>query len=121
MFITVVKEIYYFMILFSIFLLTFAETFHIVEVDIESYGRVPALLAHLISVLRLSMGDFSLINSTMGFDIRELRDDGEMFYFHSKEVMLFTFLLYICSIFFLFMIFMNFIIAVIGESYSKVI
>jgi len=41
MFNTVVNEIFYFMILFLIFILTFAESFHIVGVDIESYGRTP--------------------------------------------------------------------------------
>jgi len=35
--------------------------------------------------------------------------------------MLFTFLIWLIMLFFLTLIFMNFIIAVIGESYSKVV
>ena len=120
MFITVVKEIYYFMILFTIFCLTFAETFHILEVDIESYGRLPGIVAHLISVLRCAMGDFSMINTSQGFDLHT-EIDGDLDYRHHYSLVIFTFIIFIICVFFLFMIFMNFIIAVIGESYSKVI
>jgi len=41
MFITVVNEIKSFMILFLIFILTFAKAFHLIGVDITSYGRTP--------------------------------------------------------------------------------
>lgn len=62
MLITVVNEIVFFMILFSIFLLTFAECFNLLEVDVSAYGRLPRILAHVISTLRCAMGDFSLID-----------------------------------------------------------
>jgi len=120
MFITVVNEIYYFMILFLIFVLTFAESFHIVEVDIIKYGRTPELFAHFINVLRSAMGDFSIIDTNYGFDIMD-EIDGELVFRHSRLIMMFTVVVWIITVFFLFMIFMNFIIAVIGESYSKVI
>mmetsp|Transcript_16574 Transcript_16574/g.25561 ORF Transcript_16574/g.25561 Transcript_16574/m.25561 type:complete len:191 (+) Transcript_16574:1498-2070(+) len=119
MFITVVKEISYFMILFTIFLITFAESFNVVEVDISTYGRTPRVFAYVVTVLRLAMGDFSLIHMSMGFDIVD--EPGEDSYRFSREVMLFTTGLFIVCSIFMFMIFMNFIIAVISESYSKVI
>ena len=122
MFNTVVNEIFYFMILFCIFLLTFAQSFSVVGVDIESYGRTPNIVAHFISVLRLAMGDFSMIDPKQGFDIiDEINEDGTPHYRHSNFIMLWTFFIFVICIFFMFMIFMNFIIAVIGESYSKVI
>lgn len=55
----VCNEVIYFMMLFGIFLLTFAECNHIVQVEINEYGRLPGLIAHLITILRCSMGDFS--------------------------------------------------------------
>ena len=45
MVITVVNEVFYFMLLFSVFLLTFAECNHILQVDTSSYGRTPDLIA----------------------------------------------------------------------------
>lgn len=63
MLITVVNEIVFFFVLFSIFLLTFAECFNLLEVDMGTYGRMPKLMSHIISTLRISMGDFALIDS----------------------------------------------------------
>jgi hypothetical protein len=57
MVITVIDEIIYFMVLFLVFLITFGECNHIIEVDASSYGRVPGILAHFFGVLRLAMGD----------------------------------------------------------------
>ena len=112
----VCNEVIYFMMLFGIFLLTFAECNHIVLINISSYGRIPGLVAHLITILRCSMGDFSLLDSDETFDITK---DGE--YVHSNLIVGFTWVLFVISIFYLFMIFMNFIIAVIGDSYNAVI
>ena len=116
MFILVVREIFYFMILFTIFLLTFAESFHVVEVDISSYGRTPPILAYVVSVLRCAMGDFSIISVDYGFDVIK----GEEYLF-TRQRMLFMFIIFIVCAFFMFIIFMNFIIAVITEAYRKVI
>ena len=62
MVITVVNEIIYFLLLFTIFLLTFAECNHIIDIDVSAYGRSPPLLAHFFSVLRLSMGDQAMLD-----------------------------------------------------------
>ena len=48
MLMVVVNEIFYFMILFSIFLLTFAESFQTVQVDVSLYGRTPGILAYMV-------------------------------------------------------------------------
>jgi hypothetical protein len=69
MLITVCSEVVFFMMLFSIFLLTFAECNHIMEVDISAYGRLHPLLSHFLAMLRCAMGDFSVIDPYQGFDI----------------------------------------------------
>ena len=122
MFITVVKEIYYFMILFLIFALTFAEMYHLMQVDVTPYGRTPKLFSYIITVIRCAMGDFSLIDMKEGFDLIQNPDaEGDDRYEHSFVIVLFTFAFFLICCFYMFMIFMNFMIAVIGESYSKVI
>jgi len=62
MLINVIVEIYSFMVLFIIFVLAFAECYHVLEVDITAYGRTQKLMAHAMAVLRMSMGDFSLLD-----------------------------------------------------------
>ena len=126
MLITVVNEIVFFFVLFSIFLLTFAECFNLLEVDMGTYGRMPRLMSHIISVLRCSMGDFALIDSYQTFDIfdsdeidefgNEIKD-----YRHPYSQVWATWSVWVIAIMFLFMIFMNFIIAVIGDSFNKVL
>ena len=123
MFITVVNEIFYFMILFTTFLITFAQSFRIVEVDMSVYGRAPAMLGYSISVLRCAMGDFSIININQGFDLitdpdAETEDEK---YRYSRLVMNSTVVIFIICCFYMFIIFMNFIIAVISDTYAKVI
>ena len=113
----VCNEVIHFMMLFGIFLLTFAECNHIVRVNIDSYGRLPGIFAHLIMILRCSMGDYDLLSSNATFDI--IDEDGD--HIHSPLIVYFTWFLFIVSVFYLFMIFMNFIIAVIGDSYNHVI
>jgi hypothetical protein len=118
---SVVNEVVYFMVLFGCFLLTFAECNHIVMVDTSAYNRTPALMAQFFTILRCSMGDFSLIDPFNTFDPNEKDDEGNIVeYRHSYKVMMFTWFIYMVSIFFLYMIFMNFIIAVIGDSYGAV-
>lgn len=62
MVITVVNEVMYFILIFSVFLLTFGECLHIVDVDVSAYGRTPALLAHFFGVLRVAMGDQAIVD-----------------------------------------------------------
>jgi hypothetical protein len=69
MLITVCSEIGYFMLLFGIFIVSFAECNHIMEVDVVSYGRLPELVGHCISILRGAMGDFAMINNNESFDL----------------------------------------------------
>lgn len=57
MVITVVHEVRYFMVLFTVFLITFGECNHIIQVDHGAYGRTPGMLAHFFGVLRIAMGD----------------------------------------------------------------
>lgn len=64
---------------------------------------------------RLSMGDFSLINTVTGFQYGQ---DGVPFSTFEQYLAYFVF---VVSAMNLFMIMMNFIIAVIGNSYSKII
>ena len=122
MLINVCKEVFYFIILFTIFVLTFAEMNHIMEVDISFYGRIPPISAHFIAVLRGAMGDFSVIDPFSGFDVVDNPEiDGDGRYRHSFLIICFTYLIWGFSVFFTSMIFMNFIIAVISDSYNQVI
>ena len=122
MLITVIHDIFHFMVLFLLFLLTFAASFHALEVDISLYGRTPPLMAYSIAVLRCAMGDFSIIHMTQGFD---LIDDPEAYgedkYRFTQIRVIFTFCIFILCSFYIFIIFMNFLIAVIVQSYNKVI
>lgn len=124
MIINVIIEIKYFMVLFFIFILIFAQCFHLVSLDHATYGRIPELLALSIACLRSAMGDFAIFDMRYGFDLMDSYTDenGELLYKHrlSYEIILFTIFIYLLVAFFLFMIFMNFIIAVISQSYSKI-
>jgi len=67
--------------------------------------------------MRSAFGDFSLIDPKEGFDLKDAVTNE---YIHEDNIVIFTFVFYILSNAILFMIFMNFIIAVISDSYSKV-
>jgi len=57
-----------------------------------------------------------------GFDqVLGKDEDGNTIYGNSIQIMLFTYLFWLLTIFYLTMIFMNFIIAVIGDSFNKVL
>ena len=80
-------------------------------------------MSYLVAVLRCAMGDFSIISMTEGFDIIDdpdatLEEDKYRF---SRRRMIFTFVVFILCSFFIFIIFMNFLIAVIVQSYNMVI
>ena len=82
---TVMKDILFFLVMFSMYLLTFAICFHLVDVDIAAYGRMNELLAHIFSVLRCAMGDFAMIDMYLGFDliVDNNSDDEEQKYRYS--------------------------------------
>lgn len=122
MLINVCKEVFSFMILFIIFVLTFAEMNHILEVDITLYGRIPPITAHFTNILRGAMGDFAIIDPFQGFDVIDNPEaEGDEKYRHSYLIICFTYVLWGFSVFFTSMIFMNFIIAVISDTYNTVI
>ena len=115
------------MLLFLFFILTFAQCYQLLGVDASAYGRMNMLLAHIYSTLRSAMGDFSLINPYEGFDVchngKHPTDPHKCFndeYVHSYSIVMFTWIIYILGVFFLTLIFMNFIISVIGTSYTIV-
>lgn len=73
-------------------------------------------------MLRCAMGDFGSISITETFDtINDASLEGDDKYDHSFLIVIFTWVMFLVNTFILFMVFMNFIIAVIGESYNKVI
>ena len=106
-----------------VFLLTFAESYHILDVDISVYGRFQEelpLFAHFMGAFRASMGEMALLDPTMSFDIIDGRGTPDEHYRHSFGIVVTTFIVYIVGQCLLFMIFMNFIIAVINDSYSRI-
>lgn len=78
------------------------------------------MMALSLATLRSAMGDFAILDPKYGFDIMDkhthLSDNGDdqYVYRNSRFIVMFTFIIYILVAFFLFMIFMNFIIAVIS-------
>jgi len=130
----VVADLQYFVLLFLIFVLTFAECYHVLDVDIAPYGRRPAdkqtlvaFASHILATLRSAMGDFALIDMFQGFDVYDSQTielNGEeksgRVYKHSDAVVSLTFAVFIFSTLALFVIFMNFIIALISESFNQV-
>ena len=65
----VVMDVKYFFVLFSIFLLTFGECYHILDIAVEAYGRMPEIAGQSISTLRSAMGDLAMVDSDHSFDI----------------------------------------------------
>jgi len=55
---TVIVDLKYFLILFLIIVVTFAECFHILQVNIEPYGEYMEeympIIAHIIATLRIA-------------------------------------------------------------------
>ena len=118
MFSTVTKELGGFMFLFAIFCLIFAECFNVCNVDVSGYGRQPPLMAHFINMLRGSFGDQGMLDVFQTLDLKV--GDGSVHYRVSESLMIFTWFIWLLSTFLLTMVFMNFIIAVIGDSYNNV-
>lgn len=116
MLIQVAVDIKNFFILFMVFILIIAECYSVVQVDVSAYGRVPSLLAYALATFRSAMGDFSLIDPYNSFDLKTKSGA----YRYSQGLMLFTFCIYFLCVLCLTMIFMNFIIAVISDSYATV-
>lgn len=115
----VLNDIVDFMVLFFCILITFAECNHIVKVDISGYGRLPEVWAHLFNIIRCATGDFASINMNETFDLIEKDEDGNAIgYVFSEKMMISMWVIFVISTFLMTMIFMNFIIAVISDSYN---
>jgi len=52
----------YFFLLFFVFLLTFAECYNILNVDVSVYRRFPSIIGQFFSTLRSAMGDLAIID-----------------------------------------------------------
>ena len=119
MVITVMKALKWFLCLFFIFVLYFAQCYQILNVDISCYGRIPSIFAHMFATLRASLGDNALIDPYQSFDMYEL-DGDEKKYKHSLWIVHTTIVVFLFSTLFLFAMFLNFIIAVIGNAFNEV-
>ncbi|CDW79849.1 wd-40 repeat protein [Stylonychia lemnae] len=101
----VFKDLKYFLIFFIIFILQFGMIFLVLfkAQQIDEYNGVNKL-AYFLMAFRISSGDFQL-------------DD-----FHTQEDLLvvFTWIIWLIAVMTLNIVFMNFIIAVISESYERV-
>ena len=82
--IKVIEELYFFLLLFMIFLVAFAECYHILEADVSTYGRTPEFVAHLITCLRVAAGDFAYLDRKTTLDtVDDVQDDGTIIWRHS--------------------------------------
>ena len=111
----VILDVKYFIVLFTLFVVIFAQCFSVLGVDVSSYGRIPHFFAHVLTVYRIAFGDFGLINTNYGFDL-PIGETEEMA--HSRAIVVFTCFICMLSSFMVCMILQNFIIAVISDSYS---
>ncbi|CDW88576.1 UNKNOWN [Stylonychia lemnae] len=102
---SVFKDLKYFLIFFIIFIIQFGIIFLVLfkAQDIDEYNGMNKL-AYFLMAFRISSGDFQL-------------DD-----FHSQEngLVILTWLIWLIAVMTLYIVFMNFIIAVISESYERV-
>ena len=78
-----------------------------------------------MGVARAAMGDMALLDPYKSFDLFEEDKNTSIAvlnrtYLYGIEIVYFTFFIYIIGQFFLFMIFMNFIIAVITECHGEI-
>ena len=120
----VIGDLTYFMIVFGFFIFTFSQCYLLVNVDLAAYGRMPEGFGMFLATARSAFGDFSVIDPYQGFDLKDPIEDTEdpddFKYRHSVPVVLCTFVIFIVQSLTLFMVFMNFIIAVISDSYNEV-
>ena len=70
MFTTVSYELSNFMLLFTIFIMIFAECFNVCNVDVGAYGRSPAILSHIINTVRGSFGDQGMLDIFQTLDLK---------------------------------------------------
>ena len=102
--------------MFLAFVIVTAISFNVVNTDMSGYGRIPNIFAEIISTFRLAFGEFTVIDPYTTFDYKD--SDGE--YSREYKTVVTSFLIFVFSSVFLYLMLMNFIIAVICESYAKV-
>ena len=81
----------------------------------SGYGRMPNLIAEIVSTIRLAFGEFTVIDPYNTFDYKK---EGE--YVRDFKIVATTFIIFIFSSVFLYLMLMNFIIAVICNTYATV-
>lgn len=118
MIIQVMIDLKSFFIVFMIFSMIFAECFSILHIDHSSYGRLPSTIAQGVAAIRIAFGDFSIVDPYRTFDYVNPLDETE--YSRNFIFVCFTFMVFLLAAILLFMVFMNFIIAVISDSYATV-
>jgi len=95
----------------------------IMETDVASYGRIPEIWSHIINAIRVAYGDFSVIDPNMTFDYKydlgRAADDLDN-YKRSLPIVITTFTIFFIGSFFLFLMFMNIIIAVVNDTYANI-
>ena len=94
----------------------------VLQTDVGAYGRVPEIWAQVINTIRVAYGDFSVIDPFQTFDYldTDLSTEHSMHYKHSISIVWISFVTFIIGSVFLFLMLMNFIIAVICDTYNKV-
>ena len=73
----VIKDLYSFFIMFSLFIFAVAQSFMVMETDVAAYGRVPEIFAQIINTIRVAYGDFSVIDPLQTFDYKYSADELE--------------------------------------------
>ena len=78
----------------------------------------------VLATYRSSLGDFAIIDMFQGFDYfkpnEETEDPEDVIYKHSLSIVCFTFFIFVIQTLITFMVFINFMIAVISDSYNTI-
>ena len=112
MLVNVIKDLIVFMVFFSILVLMFSLVFDVVSVNhAKEYSHITPFLGNIFTTLRLALGDF---------DFRVLEPlENEQFALNQRQHIIFW-SMWLIMVIFSSMIFLNFIIAEVSNSYRKV-
>lgn len=112
MLVNVIKDLIVFMVFFSILVLMFSLVFDVVSVNhAKEYSHITPFLGNIFTTLRLALGDF---------DFRVLEPlENEEFALNQRQHIIFW-SMWLIMVIFSSMIFLNFIIAEVSNSYRKV-
>ena len=106
--------------MFALFIFTVAQSFMVLRTDVSSYGRLPEFWGQFLNTLRVAYGDFSVIDPNFTFDYvdTDLSTEDSRHYINSISIVWISFATFIMGSLFLLIMLMNFIIAVIGDTYN---